>query len=445
MGEHGRGAQAADRYFDAAIETMPRAELEAVQEERVLELVPWAYERSALYRKVWSEAGVHPRDIRSLADFKERIPFINKDTVRAFRDEHRDPFGGLLCVDRSELSAVNSTSGTTGDPTLVAEQWGDRGRGTASPLARDMWSMGIRPGDFFVLMLFTFRGPTYSFAHLVGATPIILDHSPTEWPRFFDLVRRYRPTGMYVLSQPLMLSLWPLEEQGVDLADVFSSFEAVVYAGEPLGHRSAANVERLGIPLFEHSAAGDVGASFECPMHDGLHVWEDYGLYECIDPEATGPADATPVDDGGVGELVATNLDRVAMPLIRYRSDDFDRFTRQVCGCGRTHARLWTLGRKGDEILVGERSVLPRDVWHAVEAIDECAAGLFQIVRPQRRVEVLRLRVGFAGDPDLADLAERVSASVLAVAGVAPDVELVPNEQLMKLGPPHKIPRVAKA
>ncbi len=438
------GGHDPDRYFDAEIETIPRSELEAIQEERILELVPWAYENSALYRQVWSEAGVHPRDIKSTADFKERIPFINKDTVRAFRDAHHDPFGGLLCVDASELSAVNSTSGTTGDPTLVAEQWGNRSRGASSPIARDIWSMGIRPGDFFVIMLFTFRGPTYSFAHLVGATPLIVDHSPTEWDRFFDLVDRYRPTGMYTLSQPLMNSLWPYEQQGVDLTELFSSFKTVVFAGEPLGQRAAAQVKRFRIPLFEHSAAGDVGAAFECPAHNGLHVWEDYGLYECIDPEATSPADAVAVVDGGVGELVATNLDQVAMPLIRYRSDDLDRFTRAPCTCGRTHARLWTLGRKGDETVVGDRSVLPRDVWAGVEAIDECAFGLFQIIRPQRRVDALRLRVGYAGTPNLADLAERVRQSVASTAGVEPEVELVPNEELMKLGPPHKIPRVAK-
>jgi hypothetical protein len=34
---------------------------------------------------------------------------------------------------------------------------------------------------------------------------------------------------------------------------------------------------------------------------------------------------------------------------------------------------------------------------------------------------------------------------VLQAVGVEPDIELVPNEALLRLGPPHKIPRVARA
>ena len=58
-----------NRFFEPEIETMPRASLVARQEERILELVPYVYERSALVRKKWEEARVKPSDINSLADF----------------------------------------------------------------------------------------------------------------------------------------------------------------------------------------------------------------------------------------------------------------------------------------------------------------------------------------------------------------------------------------
>jgi phenylacetate-CoA ligase len=433
-----------DRYWDADAETASRAELAARHEEQLVELVHHAYEHSALYQKLWSDAGVHPRDIRSTADFCERIPFIDKDTIRAFRDRHGDPYGGLLCVPESELTAVNSTSGTTGDPTLVPEQWAG---GLGGPgLSRDFWEMGVRPGDHVLVPMFTFRGPIFNFPHALGAVPLICDHSPLELPRMVELIRKYRPVNQYTMSGPLLIA-WAEYEQrtGDDMAELFSSFHGAVFGGEPPGSRARANTERWGVPLFEHSSAGDVGAAFECREHDGLHVWEDVGFYECIDPEATSPANATPTPDGEIGELVATALTNRVFPLIRYRSDDIDRFTRQRCRCGRTHARLWTLGRKGDETVVDGRSVLPRDVWAAVEALDECAAGLFQIIRPSRQLDALRLRVGYAGNPrSLPELAERVADSVEASAGVRPEVELVPNGELLKLGPPHKIPRVTK-
>ena len=85
-----------DRFLEPEIETMPRASIEALQEERILELVPYVYEHSPLIRKTWEEAKVKPSDINSLADFTERAPFITKDDIRRFRDQAGDPFGGLL-------------------------------------------------------------------------------------------------------------------------------------------------------------------------------------------------------------------------------------------------------------------------------------------------------------------------------------------------------------
>jgi phenylacetate-CoA ligase len=433
----------ADRYWDPEMETASRDELRARHEEQVVELVAYAYEHAPLYRSLWDEHGVHPRDVKTLDDFVERIPFIDKDTIRRYRDQHGDPYGGLLSVPESQLTAINSTSGTTGDPTLVPEQWA----GVGGPgLSRDFWEMGVRPGDHVLVPMFTFRGPIFNFPHAMGAIPLILDHSPAELPRMIELIRKYRPVNQYTMSGPFLIAFAELEERtGVDLAEVFSSLHGAVFGGEPPGVRARANCDRWGLPLFEHSSAGDVGAAFECREHDGLHVWEDVGFYECVDPEATSPATATPTPDGGIGELVSTSLTNRVFPFIRYRSDDIDRFTRERCRCGRTHARLWTLGRKGDETVVDGRSVLPRDIWAAVEALDECSAGLFQMIRPQRQLDQLRLRVGYAGAPgSLATLADRVADSVEENVGVRPEVELVPNADLLKLGPPHKIPRVAK-
>src|SRR5207248_1956283 len=82
------------------------------------EFAAHAYGHSALVGETWENAKVHPRDIKSLDDFRERAPFLDKDMVRRFRDERGDPFGGTLCVEPSQLTGVSSTSGTTGDPTL---------------------------------------------------------------------------------------------------------------------------------------------------------------------------------------------------------------------------------------------------------------------------------------------------------------------------------------
>jgi phenylacetate-CoA ligase len=216
----------------------------------------------------------------------------------------------------------------------------------------------------------------------------------------------------------------------------------VIFAGEPIGPRARARVESWGLELFLQTSLGDVGAATECQEHEGCHFWEDCAFVETLDPQGTDE-----VGDGERGELVSTTLvDKIA-PLIRYRSDDLVRVTREPCACGRTHGRVTPLGRKGDEVVIDGVSVLPGDVWAAIELVDETQAGLFQIVRTGREMDALRLRVGYAteGPKGLADLRTRVTDSVASAVGVAPEIELVENAVLLRQGPPHKIPRVTKA
>ena len=130
---------------------------------------------------------------------------------------------------------------------------------------------------------------------------------------------------------------------------------------------------------------------------------------------------------------------------MRFRSEDLVWLTREPCPCGRTHARYKVQGRTGDEVVIDGRYILPRDVWPAIEQVPATSAALFQIVKPQRVMDQLRLRVGYAGSPDLVDLGARVEAEVGTVLNVPCAIELVPNDDLLKLGPPHKIPRIVKA
>ncbi|MDQ1534455.1 MAG: phenylacetate-CoA ligase [Actinomycetota bacterium] len=432
-------------YFDEEWETMSRERIEEEQLALLLDVIPYAYEHSPLVRETWDAARVHPRDVRTLDDFRERVPFIDKDAVRRFRDERGDPHGGLLCVDPAELTAIMSTSGTTGDPTLVAERWGGGGGSRPTIVTRDFWGMGLRPGDHVALVLFTFRGPMYGLIQGLGAVPVLVDYDPTQIGRLLELSIKYRPTIMYNFGGTLMgATPAAAERAGIDPKDAFSSYLSVVWAGEPLGPRARALAAEWELPLFEHTSVGDVTASFECSAHDGLHFWEDTALVEGIEPDATDHTDAVAAGDGARCELVATALTNRVAPLIRYRSDDVVRLTRERCACGRTHARMWTVGRKSDEVVVDGRPVMPIDVWGAVEAVDACALGLFQVVRPAREVDCLRLRVGYAGaHAKRADaVRDEVAGSVFDAIGIVPEIELVPDEQLLRLGPPHKIPRV---
>jgi len=215
-----------------------------------------------------------------------------------------------------------------------------------------------------------------------------------------------------------------------------------VYGGEPLGPRARQLVDEWGIELFLHTAVGDAGSATECRQHDGYHWWEDNVLVEHLSPEG-----ADPVGGDERGEMVVTSLaDRVA-PLVRYRTDDLVHVNRGTCGCGRTHGRIWPLARKTDEVVVDGKSVIPTDVWAAVESVPATSSGFFQVIRPARELDRLRLRVGYR-EPLVAPIdsvRDAVAGAVAAAVGLVPDVELVPEAELLKLGPPQKIPRVTRA
>lgn len=428
------------RYLEPGVETMPRERLREHHERQIVELVAHTYRNSAFYRELWDAHGVRPRDVRSLDDFQARIPFIDKDMLRAYRARTGDPFAGLLCVPPERLTSVTSSSGTTGDPEFFAEIWGD-----APPLVtaqvRDLWELGLRPGDRVLSPPGTFRNLMDYGYQALGAVVVSADMWFGRMPDVLELVRRYRPAYIQ-LMYPQLVELEKLAHEH-DLREIFSSLKGASCAGQPISPRMRALVhDEWGIELFEYTSAADTGTAWECREHNGFHLWEDTVFAECVDPVGS---DGVP--DGVLGELVATDLDNTAAPLIRYRSEDLVRLNRETCPCGRTHGRMWVAGRSGDETVVDGLPVALRDVWEAVEAQPETVAGVFQIVRARREVDRLRVRVGHdpAATGDLADLTARLRTGILERTGVEPELELFTEEELMAtVRSVAKFPRVVK-
>jgi phenylacetate-CoA ligase len=425
------------RYFEPRVETMPRPGLRALQEERLGEIVEYAYARSALVRDTWQRAGVTPAEVRTLDDFAARAPFLDKDAVRDFRVARRDPFGGLLCIPPGELTLLGATSGTTGNATPLPQQPGGP---MVVGLSRDFWEAGGRPGDLVAYIMFTFRaGHAIERFERIPLVPVFINQGTGDIAAFFEASRRFRPTIAYTINNMVINAIAAyVESSGEDPVDAFSSYAGVVFGGEPLPGRTRALLDSWGVRPQEMTTLGDICGAVECRERAGFHAWEDLVLVEHLDLDGSGPA-----ADGERGELVVTALTDRAGPVIRYRSGDIIEFTRKPCACGRTHARFRVLGRRGDEIVVDGRSVLPRDVWPAIEAVPATSAGLFQVIRPGREMRQLRLRVGYPGERPPPGLAGDLADSVEDHVGLRPGIELVPADALLRLGPPHKIPRVS--
>ncbi|MBE0497596.1 MAG: phenylacetate--CoA ligase, partial [Campylobacterales bacterium] len=91
-------------------ETLPREALHALQFERLQETLMRVYHNVPFYREAFEDAGVVPKDIRSMADIS-KLPFTKKQDLR---DNY--PFG-MFAVKQDAVVRIHSSSGTTGKPT----------------------------------------------------------------------------------------------------------------------------------------------------------------------------------------------------------------------------------------------------------------------------------------------------------------------------------------
>lgn len=428
-------------YLDP-IEGADRAFLDDWREGAIRQAAEYAYRMAPVVRDAWNRAGVTPSDFTSSEEFSQAVPLIDKDSIRYFRDKHSDPLGGLGSSIPGMTVSIGTTSGTTGDPTPVPN-W--ICTGSEQGYARDGWQIGARPGDYITHMLFTFRGGhRRRYNAQFGFPEIFFTMSPGDIALAVDASLQFRPTLWHMCSTPVLLMLESLfERSDHDPVDVFSSYKGAIFGGEPLSGRLKALTKSWGFEMFETTSLGEVLGATECQAHDGFHAYEDMAFIETIDPVSR-----TPLADGEIGELVVTSLDDRLTPLIRYATGDLVTIDRSLCACGRNHARFKILGRASDQTIINGRSVLPRDLMEILADHSETRAALFQIVRTEREMDKLILRIGY--DPnrlqdDLFKLEGRLCATLTECLDLPVQIELVCEAELLKLGPPHKIPRVTNA
>ena len=338
-------------YFNPEIETMPRQQLEQLQLERLKATVAHAM-NSPFYQEKFKELGITPDDIQTLDDVK-RLPFTTKEDLR----EHY-PFG-LASVPLKDCVRLHSSSGTTGNPTVVLhtqkdlEEW-------ANAVARCLWMVGSRPEDVFQNSagygMFT-AGLGFQYgAEKVGM--LTVPAAAGNPKRQIKFIRDFGTTVLHAISSYASRIYEVMKEEGCDPRRD-TSLRVLCIGAEPHSEEQRQRIEQnLGVKAYNSYGISEMmgpGVAFECPEQNGLHIWEDYFIVEIIDPVTL-----QPVADGELGELVLTTINREGMPLLRYRTRDLTRILPGKCACGRTHKRLARLqGRSDDMIILKGVNIFP--------------------------------------------------------------------------------------
>ncbi|MCQ2973638.1 MAG: phenylacetate--CoA ligase [Bacteroidales bacterium] len=332
-----------EKYYQPEIETMKREDLEKLQVERLKKTIEIAM-KSPFYGKLYSEKGITPDTIKTIDDIR-KLPFTTKEDLRSHY-----PFG-LVAADQKDLVRLHSSSGTTGNPTVIVHTQHDLDC-WANRIARCLYMVGVRNTDVFQNSsgygMFT-GGLGFQYgAERLGC--LTVPAAAGNSLRQIKFIRDFGTTVIHAIPSYASRLYEVFKENGLD-PKKDTNLKVFVIGAEPHTDEQRKRIEeKFGVKAYNSFGMSEMsgpGVAFECPEQNGMHVWEDSYIVEIVDPTTL-----EPVADGEVGEMVITSIDRTGMPLIRYRSRDLTRFITGECPCGRTHRRLDRFRGRTDDMLI---------------------------------------------------------------------------------------------
>lgn len=409
------------------IETASRDEIAALQLERMKWTLKHAYENVPHYKQKFDEKGVHPDDLKTLADLA-KFPFTTKTDLR---DNY--PFG-LFAVPRNKVARVHASSGTTGKPIVVGYTLKDIDT-WANLVARSIRAAGGRAGDTCHIAygygLFTGGMGAHYGAERAGCMVVPMSGGQTE--KQVQLIQDFQPEIIMVTPSYSLVIAEEFERQGIRPEDI--SLKIGIFGAEPWGQGMRAEIERkLGIDAIDIYGLTEVmgpGVACECiESKDGPVIWEDHFYPEIIDPE-TGEV----VADGEEGELVFTSLSKEAMPVIRYRTRDL---TRLLAPTSRSFRRMGRItGRTDDMLIVRGVNVFPSVIEEQILR-DKRLAGNYQIVltrdghldNVEVRCELQREFSGRMSPSEIQTISKEMQHHIKTIAGISTRVTVMEYESI---------------
>jgi len=399
------------------IERASRDEIAALQLVRLRATLRNVYANVPHYKHAFDEHGVHPDDLKTLADLA-KFPFTGKKDLRA-----NYPFG-MFAVPREEVVRVHASSGTTGKPTVVGytrqdiDTW-------ANLVARSLRAAGVRPGDMVHVAygygLFTGGLGAHYGAERLGCTVVPMSGGQTE--KQMQLITDFKPDAIMVTPSYMQVICEEFRRHGMDPRDM--SVRVGIFGAEPWTEAmrrdisQAANID--AVDIYGLSEVMGPGVASECvETQDGPVIWEDHFYPEIVDPD-TGAV----LPDGEEGELVFTTLTKQAFPVIRYRTRDLTRLLPPTTRSMRRMGKI--VGRSDDMLIIRGVNLFPTQVEELVLA-HGALGGQYQLVVTREglldQVEVLCELLPTQLEADIARVARDLQERIKTMTGVTTSVKV---------------------
>lgn len=433
-------------FHDSSVETMSRSEIEQLQDEKIGDIVSLAAENTDLYADLYADIDL--AGLETVDEFLAALPTIEKDDVRERMIADKDPYGARLAVDEDDLILNFTSTGTSArftsfdDMPYTSLPMTEHAMDIICDQTRRVLTMtGLEAGD--ALTSFFFRWSSFGPQSIEATRRHGMTHYPLSGVPDIDMDRNlfvasnFEPDGIFS-GLPFATAISErMEDMDREPIDVFEGMNLIL-AGDvvtkPLKEKFA---KEWGVDVY---SMGGVGECFvygsTCDADDGMHFWEDHVVVEVVDPETK-----KPVEPGERGEIVFTNLNYRAAPIIRWATEDIGVATYEPCECGRTHVRVDFLGRYQYEQTIAGRSIFPSEVEVHLRDDERVGTGSeFQLIKYAATMDELKVRTTFNEErtESQSRLKADLEGSLESALDVPVEVQLVDKITATA----HKIPRI---
>ena len=412
-----------ENYYNKAVETMDREQLQELQLKRLRNTVENVYARVPYYREKMRAKGITPGDVKSMDNLRD-LPITVKQDLR---DTY--PFG-MFAVPMEDIVRIHASSGTTGKQTVVGYTQNDI----------DMWSncmarcltmadanKNSRIQVAYGYGLFTGGLGAHYGAEKLGATAIPASSGNTQ--RQINMMIDFGVTHLCCTPSYAMNIAEVMHEMGYTKDDL--SLKAGCFGAEPWSDGMRAEIEnQLGIRAHDIYGLSEImgpAVSHECRHKSGLHIWEDYFIAEITDPDTD-----MPVKDGEPGDLVITTINKEGIPLIRYKTRDICVLNHEKCECGRTHVRMSKpAGRTDDMLIIRGVNVFPSQIEAAILSVADVQPNYQIIVDRFNNADTMTVEIEIPeamftdNVKGIEDFGKKISGQMNSILGISAKIQLV--------------------
>ena len=357
-----------------------------LQETKLQQLIRHAYLHVPYYAEMMERADLKPEDIGTVEDLR-KLPLLSKADLREnlyfdlFADNHRKP----------EMLKI-ATSGSTGEPLVLyadRRQLEMRWATTFRAAEWTGWRFGDRQARLWHQTLGMSR--TQIFREYLDAWFMRRMFIPAyelneeKLAGLIEQLRRFRPVLIDGYAEIFNFLAHYARKNGIHGLQP----KAIMTSAQIMPPQVREVIEReFKTSVFDKYGSREFsGIAYECDHHQGHHIMAESYIVEIL-------KEGRPAKPGELGEVVITDLNNFAVPLIRYRIGDLAVAVdpNEVCSCGRGLPRIGRIeGRAQAVVLCANGTWLPGTFFAHLFKDYDFAVRQYQVV--QRVENAIELKI----------------------------------------------------